>query len=113
MAPRKPSTTKQIATALQTEDKVEQLKRIQGLVQSTQAPCVAVTVLFSNGTFSLSVVADGVMVRPDDIKYILQGGVDEVTKTVLQAQIAQQEPEEGTDKEESDDNDQTSMEIPT
>ena len=48
---------------------------------------MAVTVLFSNGQFSLSVVADGGMVRPDDIKYILQGGVDEVTKTVLQAQL--------------------------
>ncbi len=89
--PKKPSTTKQIAEALQTEDKVEQLERIQQLAKVAETPSVAVTVLFAKGGVDVSVAAQD-RVSAGDMKYILQAGVDFITRQMVQQELAQPEP---------------------
>ena len=89
MATKKPSLTKQIAEVLGTEDKREQLKRIETLLQKDASPTVAVTVLFSENQTQTTVV--GPNVSADNVKYILSTAIEEVTEMVVRAKIAQEE----------------------
>lgn len=79
--PRKPSLTKQIGDALGTQDKREQLERIQGLIRTAQSPSAAVTVTVSRGEVLLS-TASVLQLTPKQIKFILQEGIDEVTRRI-------------------------------
>ena len=88
MGTRKPSLTKQIGEALGTGNKVEQLERLNKLLQMVETPVVAVTVLFSKGRTQV-VVASERKVSPDDVKFILQNGVDEITRQVVEFDLEQ------------------------
>jgi hypothetical protein len=83
---RKPSLTKQIAEALKTENKKEQLDRIEGLKKAAQTPSAVVTVLFARGNVQLNTLSTNNM-TPDDVKFILQKGIDEVTTQVLKFEL--------------------------
>ena len=89
MATKKPSTTKLIAEELGTDNKLEQLKRVKDLKQMAQVPSVAVTVLYARGSVQLSVAATE-QVSPDNLKYILQLGVDEITSQLVRSAIAKE-----------------------
>ena len=92
MTTKKPSLTKQIAEVLGTEDKREQLKRIETLLQKDATPTVAVTVLFSENQTQTTVI--GPNVSADNVKYILGVAIEEITEMVVRAKIAQEEMEE-------------------
>ena len=103
---RKPSITKQIAEALDTDDKRVQLERIGNLMTIAQLPAIAVTVLLSKGKVQLS-VAGGERIGPEEVKQVLNLGVDEVTASVVRNQFEQnakpqQEPPELPDDESPD-----------
>ena len=74
----------------QYPERIEQLKKV------SQAPTVAVTVLFAQGKTQLTIVGTA-RATPEDIKFILQQGIDEITAQVvrqqLQAESGEQEPE--------------------
>ena len=86
--PKKPSTTKQIATILDTENKVEQLERITQLVQAAQMPSAAVTVLYSRGIAKVTVISTQ-QITPEDVKFILNKGVDDVTSQIVRNELEQ------------------------
>ena len=90
MATKKPSLTKQIGEALLTDDKREQLERIQGMIQGIRAPAAAVTVLFAKGQTKVTVLSTG-EITADDVKFILQKGVDEITAQIVRQQLAQED----------------------
>lgn len=90
MTTKKPSLTKQIAEVLDTEDKREQLSRIKSLKQATQTPVVAVTVLFSLGRVRTNVISGGGQVTADDVKYVLNLAVDDITEQALRAKLEEE-----------------------
>lgn len=84
--PKKPSLTKQIADALETDSKEEQLKRINILKQSAQSVPVALTVFITQRGVQVTALAD-VDISVDDAKFILQKGVDFLTERALKAKL--------------------------
>jgi hypothetical protein len=79
---------------LGTEDKREQLAKIENLLQGANDPTVAITVLFSKGRVTLGLTGEP-NVSGDNIKYILSMAIDEVTEQMVRARMAQEEiPEE-------------------
>ena len=99
---RKPSLTKQIGEVLGTEDKREQLERIEKLSQASSVPPIAITVLYSTAGVTLNYVSP-VTVGPADLKAILNMAVDEITKAVLQKDIQDSQidpPEDSEDPKE-------------
>ena len=89
MATKKPSLTKQIGEVLGTDDKHEQLARIQELIGKSNAPVAAVTVLF-DGDISISVAADG-RLGAGDVKSILMMAIEDITKQVVRAEMEAEE----------------------
>lgn len=87
---RKPSLTKQISEALGTEDKRVQLKNIEQMKQFSQVPPVAVTVLYSVAGTEVSVNAP-VQITAEQVKIILNKGVDEITGAIVRAQLEREE----------------------
>lgn len=98
MTEKKPSLTKQIADVLGTPNKGEQLERIQQLLGQAQSPSIAVTVMFAQGRTSLSLVSTQ-DVTGDDIKFVLQQGVDEVTRQQIRAQMEEDQIEASPEEE--------------
>ena len=86
---KKPSLTKQIADHLGTENKQEQFDIIQRLTKIASQPPLAVTVLLTPAGIDIQYVSP-VQITPDQLKSVLQAGVDEVTKAVLKAEMEQQ-----------------------
>lgn len=102
MATKKPSLTKQIAEALLTDDKREQLEHIQGMIKGIQAPSAAVTVLFAKGQTKVTVLSTQ-EITADDVKFILQTGVDEITARIVRQQLTQEEEHVPSDIDTDDD----------
>lgn len=93
MATKKPSLTKQIGEVLGTEDKREQLDRIQRAVDRAQSPAVAITVLYFDGTIELS-VAGTANITGDQMKMVLSQAQDRITEAQVKASIEAREKEE-------------------
>ena len=90
MTAKKTSLTKQIGEVLQTENKKEQLERIQGLLQDNQSPVVAVTVLFAKGQ-TLTNVSSPFNVTADQVKFVLSAAIDEITPKIVRAELEQEQ----------------------
>lgn len=90
MASKKPSLTKQIAEALETDDKREQLERINGLKRLAQSPPVAVIVMLTPAGVRVNALSD-VNITVDDAKFVLQKGVDYLTEEAVKAKLQQTE----------------------
>jgi hypothetical protein len=91
------ATTKQIAELLQTEDKVEQVKRIESLLGTVNAPSFTVTVSVSHGQIAVGLNNPlSVNITPDQMKGVLHLGVDEITRQVTAYELEQKgKPDEG------------------
>jgi hypothetical protein len=84
---KQPSPTKQIAELLGTENKTEQVDVVKALVKVYNAPSITVTVTLERGEVVLGVNSLLEDLHPDAVKYVLQKGIDEVTKAVTRAEI--------------------------
>ena len=82
----KPSLTKQISEVLGTDDKREQLGRIEGLVQKEGAPVAAITVLFAAGEVDIA-VSSKFRLGASDVKGILALAIDNITEQVVRAEL--------------------------
>lgn len=84
---RKPSVSKQIAEVLKTDNKHLQLERVENLVRLAATPSVAVTALYAAGRVQVSVV--GGQVSADDVKFVLQKAIDDITEQTVMAKLAE------------------------
>jgi ATP-dependent 26S proteasome regulatory subunit len=82
---KKPSVTKQIADVLGTSNKVEQLEIVKQLVVTAQTPGASITVTLDRGECLVGVNSLA-QISPEEMKYVLQRGIDEITKAVLKAE---------------------------
>jgi hypothetical protein len=90
---RKPSLTKQIADELGTEDKREQLEMVKRLKSVANAIPVAVTVLSTAAGIDVA-VASPAQVSADEVRGLLNEGVDHITAAIVRARLQQLQKEE-------------------
>lgn len=91
----KPSFTKQIGEMLGTEKKAEQVEVLKRLTNIASVPPIAVTVLYTAAGVQVTYTSP-VQATPNQLKQVLQGGVDEITAMLVKAEMQKEEPAEMT-----------------
>lgn len=90
MGNKKPSLTKQIGEVLQTEDKREQLERVQNLLRVAEDVPIVVSVLAVRGQLFVSVNSP-VQVSSSQAKGVLTGAIDQLTRLEVKEEFRAQQ----------------------